>query len=489
MNVKSVSSAVELATKQYENNLDPEVKKIKSQYFTPYIISEYMSDIVNKKIQKNRLRILEPSAGTGQLIVALLIRMINYDIKDIIIDIFEIDNNLIPIINENLNLVKSLYKKNKKNIVVNIFCDNFLISKIDYKYDIIIGNPPYKKIRKDSIESKMNYEFVYGQPNIYGLFISKALTLLEEEGQLIYLVPRSFFNGKYFIKIRELIFNYYSISFIHSFESRSKIINNEILQEVVIIKFEKRDVEFTNICHSFGIDDIRNEFNINIESKTLWNKNNYKIRLPINEDDVILIKNMDNLKYKLSDFNWKFKTGSIVDFRMKNYLIESTKNHNNCFPLIWCANFTDSKIFWPLDKSKFSQYIDSEVPGTRLVNRGDYLLIKRFSSKEEHKNLKVNLLYYEDINFDKLGIENHVNYLKIDNENRKYLNGLFILFNSSYYNRYFSIINGTTQINIDDLNNLPIIDQEKLETIGNIKFKDRYPSQKECDDIIYEYIY
>lgn len=36
-----------------------------------------------------------------------------------------------------------------------------------YKYDVIIGNPPYKKIPKDAVEAHAMPDICYGAPNLY----------------------------------------------------------------------------------------------------------------------------------------------------------------------------------------------------------------------------------------------------------------------------------------------------------------------------------
>lgn len=487
MNMQSVYDAIALNTEKYEKSTSIDVRKEKSQYFTPFFIGKYMTNITTQVGLKKSIRVLEPSGGTGKLAATFLLELANLDVDNIIIDIFELDENLIPILKNNLSLVKKVFSENGKQIRINIKCENFLMAVIKVKYDIIIGNPPYKKVRKDAPEAVANISFVHGQPNVYGLFLGKGMKLLNNNGQLIFLVPRSFFNGKYFCRIREFMHQNFSLTFIHSFESRSKVINNEILQEIVIVKIEKRKVNNVMINHSLGIDDIETGASFTVEKELIWDKNSLKIRLPINISDVDIIREMNKLKYKLSDLNLRFKTGPVVDFRVKEY-ISIDQMPGKYYPLIWCANFGSSSIKWPLNISKYAQYISADVSSSNLLPRGSYLIIKRFSSKEESKCLKINLIKPSDIEFDKFGIENHVNYLKLEEDDDVFLKGLFVLFNSSLYNRYFAIINGTTQINVTDLNELPIIQKRLIREIGKKSNDIDLCNSKECDEVVSEYV-
>ena len=61
----------------------------------------------------------------------------------------------------------------------------------------MISNPPYKKIGKNDIESTIMENVVYGQPNMYFLFMAMAERLLKDDGELIFIVPRSWTSGTY----------------------------------------------------------------------------------------------------------------------------------------------------------------------------------------------------------------------------------------------------------------------------------------------------
>ena len=61
----------------------------------------------------------------------------------------------------------------------NIIFGDFLVQNIEKKYDTIIGNPPYVKT---------------SDGNLYLSFTKKCYELLEENGELIFIIPSDFFK-------------------------------------------------------------------------------------------------------------------------------------------------------------------------------------------------------------------------------------------------------------------------------------------------------
>jgi adenine-specific DNA-methyltransferase len=485
--LKNVLSTIDTNTEKYINMVDLTVRKKNSQYFTPFSIGSYMSDKINLDKNMKVVRVLEPSGGTGRLAAAFLLGLDFSSVDKVYIDIFELDKNLIDILETNIKLISNYFSEKNVELDYSIYCENFLEYDNSNKYDVIIGNPPYKKIRKNSSEAIANSELLHGQPNLYGLFIGKGVRMLNDEGQLIYLVPRSFFNGKYFSRVRELILNDYSLSFIHSFESRTKVINNEILQELVIVKIEKKMIGEVIIKHSLGIEDIDMSSEFVVEKDIIWDVENIKIRLPIKNNHIDIIRKMNSFRFNLSDYNLRFKTGPLVDFRMSEY-IDIVQSFNKYYPIYWCANFGDTNVKWPLVDTKYPQYVSNDIPISVLLNKGNYLLVKRFSSKEESKCLKVNKICFNSYMYDKFTVENHVNYLKVNDEDIILLLGLFVLYNSKFYSDYFSIINGTTQINVTDLNQLPVPNISTIRILGEKANRIDYSNPEECEKLLFSCI-
>jgi adenine-specific DNA-methyltransferase len=126
------------------------------QYFTT---NNELKEKVFEFINNKPMTILEPSLGQGDLVV-----FIKNKIPNIIFDMYEIDEK-----------IKLLDKIKKDDI---IYCD-FMKQSIEKKYKTIIGNPPY-------IRTKTG--------NLYIDFIEKCYNLLEDDGELIFIIPSDFFK-------------------------------------------------------------------------------------------------------------------------------------------------------------------------------------------------------------------------------------------------------------------------------------------------------
>lgn len=142
-----------------------------------------------------------------------------------------------------------LYTNKYKNLNVNIIKENFILSNRDMwmndqfegKYDIIIANPPYKKLAKSAEESILMNNVVYGQPNIYFLFMAMSIKLLKTGGEMIFITPRSFTSGAYFKSFRSYLLDNAMITNIHIFNSRNNLFKGEeVLQETIITRAIKK---------------------------------------------------------------------------------------------------------------------------------------------------------------------------------------------------------------------------------------------------------
>lgn len=131
----------------------PNIKKY-GQYFTTCIsLKEKVLEFILNKPDI----ILEPSIGRGDLVDYIQSKLENTNFH-----MYEIDKSikLLPYIKEK-----------------NVFYKDFLNETITHKYSTIIGNPPYVKTKKG---------------NLYIQFIEKCVNILEENGELIFIVPSDF---------------------------------------------------------------------------------------------------------------------------------------------------------------------------------------------------------------------------------------------------------------------------------------------------------
>jgi len=148
------------------------------------------------KSQKT-VRILEPSAGIGNFIPLLVEKY--SDKAKIIIDLVDVDQETLSILER---IVAHLQLP--KNVTLNFIHSDFLLHQFDKKYDIVVGNPPYKKITSN-VELLSQYKKNAHNKqtnNLFAFFIEKAFVL---GNYVSFIVPKSLLNSPEFNVTRNLI--------------------------------------------------------------------------------------------------------------------------------------------------------------------------------------------------------------------------------------------------------------------------------------------
>lgn len=171
-----------------------------SAYFTRKDIAFTVIKDLPELKKKKKIRILEPSVGVGNFIPQLIEKY--KDKEEIVIDVCDIDNNSLRVLKtilENIKVPKN-FKINLKNV-------DFLLWSTKLKYDLVVGNPPYKKLTKNKSLLE-RYKFGIQNTdtnNLFSFFIEKSIRL----GNYVSLiVPKSLLNSPEFNKTRGLINSY-----------------------------------------------------------------------------------------------------------------------------------------------------------------------------------------------------------------------------------------------------------------------------------------
>ena len=440
------------------NNLNDEIhKKQFGQYFTDKSIADYMSSLFINKNQD--IKILDCGAGNGILSISLINKLSKYNFtKNIELTLYEIDNNIIPLLTSNLNKLQN--KLNNINIKINIIEKNFILDNNQNKFDYIISNPPYFKINKSSEEAVRMNHIVFGQPNIYMLFMAKSIELLRNDGEMVFITPRSFTSGSYFKKFRDYLKTNSSLQHIHIFKTRNKHFKNEnILQETIITKLSKKIIRNNTVTISSSDNSLfANYQEAEISQDLIINSldKDIIIKIPTTKSDIKIIEKFVKTNNSLKSLGYTVSTGKVVKFRNNEFLLKEYRNKS--VPLYWMNNFKQEKLEHPLNINKEQYIINTPNSKKLLIKTSNYLIIKRFSSKEQKRRINLGYILKENIKEDYIGLENHLNYLyRKDSEINK--NEIFIIGNflgSIEVDKYFRITNGNTQVNASELMNMPI---------------------------------
>lgn len=486
-------------TDKYIRTMPKAMRKKYGQFFTSKETAMFMAELFDISQNKSELKILDPGAGSGILSVALIERLQNIDnIKNINLICYENDANIIELLRTNLEWV---CKHSKINLRYTINTKNYITSQakeynktsncnqISPKFDIVIGNPPYMKIPKNSDEAMSMQDICYGAPNLYFLFAAMSLFNLSANGEMVYIIPRSWTSGAYFTRFRKKFLNECTLQHIHLFVSRNKVFEKEqVLQETIIIKVKKTTETPENIeitTSQSNCDFSKLTFFSAPYDTVVSGKDSY-VYLVTNSQEVEVLKLINTWNNTLPSIGLKMKTGLTVDFRNQELLRNSLESQS--VPLFYSQHIQDGKVKFPIGKD--NEYILTKKSGLLQENK-NYLFVKRFTAKEEHRRLQCGVylsrIYPE---YKTISTQNKINFIcGKDNISECTTYGLYVIFNSILYDRYYRILNGSTQVNSTEINSMPIPPIDIIEKMGKELIKTKDLSENSCEKILRSFIY
>lgn len=495
--MKMLDFAVSM-TMEYINSMPKEQRKKHGQFFTSKETAIFMAELFNIPDGCQKISILDPGAGSGILSIALLERLQTCsNINEIYLVCYENDQNIIELLKKNLAVV---CRQLKKKVTYRIICANYILSqKNDYnfmldinpgleKFDIVIGNPPYIKIAKNAPEALAMPDICYGAPNLYFLFMSMSMFNLKNGGELVYIIPRSWTSGAYFKKFRQKLFNEGVIQNIHLFVCRDKVFEKEsVLQETIIIKMKKTRV------HPQMVTISTTRSNADFSKKTIFqapypivvNGSNFYVYLVTSDNEIDVLNKLNTFKSTLPCLGLKMKTGLTVDFRNKNLLRNEAEK--NAIPLFYPHHINNGKIIFPVGKGH--EYLLVDHKGLIQPNK-NYLFIKRFTTKEENRRLQCAVYLAKDFpEYSQISTQNKINFIDGTQDLSEYaVYGLYVLFNSTLYDCYYRILNGSTQVNSTEINSMPIPHFDIIEAMGRKLLLTSDMSEENCNNILGRYI-
>jgi adenine-specific DNA-methyltransferase len=476
---------------QYSKSVNQEHKKARGQFFTPTEIAELMGTFAEN--DADIVRILDPGCGTAILTCALIEELAdkNKNLEEVDLVVYETDSELIPYTKKSLTYLQEWLVQKKINFKYTLHTNDFILENADCltdfgnlfskaieTFDIIISNPPYFKLPIDDMRSIAARAIVNGHPNIYAIFMAISARLLKVNGELIFITPRSYASGSYFKLFREYFFKIIEIDNVHLFVSRKETFTRDkVLQETVIIKGTRK--EKTNPYHkvlvssSHGLKDITTPEKKSFKQIELidLSSNEKILYLPTCNFDESILTIFDKWSGNLNKYNIQISTGPVVAFRSRSYILENYENGiKSLAPLFWLHNVKQMMLEWPIFKPEKGQYVSVENDSKAiLIPNKNYILLRRFSTKDDKSRLIAAPYFCNFIKSDYIGVENKVNYIYRPKGHleRNEVVGLCALLNSALFDSFFRIFNGNVNVSATELREIPLPPLETIKEIGD----------------------
>ena len=169
-------------------------------------------------------------------------------------------------------------------------------------------------------------------------------------------------------------------------------------------------------------------------------------------------------------------------FRATEFLLPRPDGKNSA-RLLAAFNVKPFRTEWPVIRNEHPTAF-KVCPGSRrlLLPTQNYVLLRRFSAKEERRRLTASCLLASEVAEPFVAIENHLNYvyhadrqLSVDE-----IYGLAALFNSALLDRYFRVISGNTQVNATEIRCMKF---PPLATVAHIGRKVRELASLDSDAV------
>lgn len=362
---------------KYTTETDKDYLKQFGQFFT--LSPEILSNLTGGLKLPKKATILEPSAGTGAIILECMKHFKNFSL-----DAIEIDKNVYDKTKVLFNSLPSSVGALPHMINADFLTHDFK----EKRYNLIIGNPPYFEITKEMRKniSEEFKEIILGRTNIYSLFVYKCIKLLKPKGQLIFIIPKTILSGKYFSKLRTFIHKNCNILDIIKFDNNKLF--KKALQSVIILKLERVSVALQ-------------DYTLTIDNELYFVK-----------DPTQLSLNVDTTT--ISKLNCTVKTGNVVWNQHKELLCDN--KIETSLRLTHSSNIKENNLVLnnvdPALNNETSkkQYMTINDQNQHLITTGPYILINRIVGLDPPK---LNI-YFERNNGEesKCFIENHVNFIK-----------------------------------------------------------------------------
>lgn len=436
--------------------LDPKKKGALGQFMTPSKIADFMANMFTNR--KNAV-LLDAGAGIGSLTMAASKVL---QLKRV--EAWEIDPVMQSYLETNLASLNVPHELHKADFIIDSALR--LLEERGTTFTHAILNPPYKKIGTSSVHRQACKQIGLETVNLYTAFLALAILQMQHGGEVVIIIPRSFCNGPYYKPFRELMLKECSIDMIHVFESRSKAFkDDEVLQENIILKLTRKAKQGQVILSSSHDSKFTDLTQRTVEYKTIIEPNDkeFFIRIP-DESEEELSEVLFNKS--LIEMGIDVCTGPVVSHRVKEWL--SQEMESGMVPLIFPHHFNDNVFEHPKTHKKPNALVRSQEVDKWLMVEGNYVLIKRFSAKEERRRVVAYLVTPEDTRSELVGFENHWNVLHIKKRglDKTIAMGLACFLNSTALDGYFRIFSGHTQVNATDLRNMKFPKMADLERLG-----------------------
>jgi adenine-specific DNA-methyltransferase len=266
--IEAILESIDLVRLRLSRDVDPEHRDVLGQFLTPATVARQLAAMFSPV--SGSVRVADPGAGIGSLGAAVVTRFLMQESLPVAITLtaWEIDPAMSHSLKQTMDALGELCEEVGVKFTPDVRQGDFLADGVGHlsaglfaspeEFDVIVINPPYRKINTKSTERELCRRIGLETSNLYTAFLAVAADLLRPGGELVAIVPRSFANGTYFTPFRRRFNATMAFRQVHVYESRSRAFADDaVLQENVIFHAVKttRRPDTVAITSSAGPED------------------------------------------------------------------------------------------------------------------------------------------------------------------------------------------------------------------------------------------
>jgi adenine-specific DNA-methyltransferase len=453
----------------YAGLLPNEWRSSHGVYYTPPVLANRLLDQADRAgLDWEKAKILDPAAGAGAFLVpavsrmlsalgncapAMAVRNINARLRGYELDSFAAWLSHVFIEAAALPVVIATGRRIGNVVEVR---DSLAVELPENGFDLVVGNPPFGRMRLP-LEQRIRFaRSLYGHANLYGVFIDLAIRLVRPGGLVSFLTPSSFLAGEYFKNLRGLI-GREAPPLELDFVTARKGVFEDVLQETVLASYKKGSrrgkVRVNFICPQPPqaiVPEPAGYFTLPCDPGAAW-------LLARHKDESPLAERLRAMPERLADWGYKISTGPLVWNRFKPQLTETADKRT--IPLIWAECVTsDGQFIFRSEKRNHKPYFRVEKDDGWLIVDRPCVLLQRTTAKEQARRLiaaEMPAAFIKERGA--VTVENHLNMLIPTTSKPAVPPTLLSAFlNTAAADRAFRCISGSVAVSAYELESLPL---------------------------------
>ena len=322
-------------------------EKTMGQYMTPVRIVKMILDSIGytgKELLSKK--IFEPSFGTGNFLVEIVSRIIEYSKKEgksesdicflIKQNVFGVEKDE-ELYGEAISRLNSLLESEnieKIDWSENLICGDTLseYERFAGSMDYVVGNPPFVRIHnldEVTMQQRDKFKFSSGMTDMYVIFYEIGIRLLNKTGKIGYISPNSFIRNSSQKKFREYLVKNNYVSAIYDFKQSKLFCNADTYTCICILDMDKKAKDFVYREYSMYEMLFENKLSVEYLNQYLSSTDNIKFldanaALPCKLPDIAVVQNGIS-----TNLDSVYVIKAFSDAELQNEYTEKTSLHDN----------------------------------------------------------------------------------------------------------------------------------------------------------------